>query len=227
MDRAEILKLYEPLRLTDVRDGMDWNMLHNTGSVAPEIRPLWRTKIVGFARTYRYVPTNQEIPDMTPDEYTKYAYDYWYAKVTKTPQGIIQDGDVVVIDAANTNVGICGSNNTLNWMAQGARGVVTNGGCRDTDEVIHEKVPVWSRYVSQTMNQGRVEFAEAEVPVDIGGALVRNGDLIVADGDGVLVVPIEKVESVAKYALQELESDKQGRREIYDRLGWEHDETVL
>jgi 4-hydroxy-4-methyl-2-oxoglutarate aldolase len=227
MERKELLELFEPLRLTDVRDGMDWNGLHFTGSAGPDIRPVWRTKIVGFAKTLRYVPTDKTIPTMTPDEYTRYAYDYWYGEVTKiTDPFEIEDGDVVCVDASNTNVGILGSNNTLDWIARGARGVVTNGGIRDTDEVIHQKTPVWSRYISQTMNQGRVEYAGAAMPVDIGGCLVRPGDIIVADGDGVVCVPIEHAESVAKYARQEWENDRKGRGRIYERLGWEKDDTV-
>jgi hypothetical protein len=93
-DRKAILELYDGLRVADVRDGLDWNMLHDQGSLDPGIRPLWRTHIVGFARTMRYVPTDKKIPDMSPDEYTTYAYDYWYGEVTniKDPWEI-EDGD--------------------------------------------------------------------------------------------------------------------------------------
>jgi|GEM_PF-5035567 len=51
--RDRLLALYAPLRVADVRDGMDWVMLHGRGDVAPEIRPLWRTRFCGFARTAR------------------------------------------------------------------------------------------------------------------------------------------------------------------------------
>ena len=226
-DRSHLLELYEGLRVADVRDGMDWLMRHGIGSVDPAIRPLFRTRIFGFARTIRYLPTNQKIPDMTPDEYTKYAYDYWYGTVTN--DGLheqILPGDIVMIDASNTYVGIMGSNVVLAYLKAGARGVVTNGGCRDTDEVIHEKFPMWSRYCAQGMNQGRVEWDNSNIPIAIGGQLVRPEDMVVADGDGVIIVPIEIAEDVAKYARQELENDKVGRRRLYDALGWEPDDTV-
>ena len=226
-ERKHLLNLFSGLRVADVRDGMDWMMLHGIGSLDPGIRPLWRTAICGFARTIRYLPTNKKIPDMAPDEYTRYAYDYWYGEVTndKLHEQILP-GDVVMIDASDTNVGIMGSNVTLAYMQAGAVGVVTNGGCRDTDEVIMQRVPMWSRYNSQKMNQGRVEWDSSNIPVAIGGQLVRPEDIVVADGDGVLIVPLEKAEGVAKYARQELDNDKAGRRRHYEALGWEPDETV-
>lgn len=226
-ERSHLLELFEGLRVADVRDGMDWMMLHGIGTVEPAIRPLWRTAIVGFARTVRFLPSNQAIPDMSPDDYTRYAYDYWYGEVTN--DGLVDDildGDIVMIDASDTNVGIMGSNVVLAYLAAGARGIVTNGGCRDTDEVIMQKVPMWSRFCSQGMNQGRVEFDTKNVPIAVGGQMVRPQDIIVADGDGVVVVPIEKAEGVAKYARQELDNDKEGRGRHYDALGWKHDDTV-
>lgn len=47
-DREKILELYKDLRVADVRDGMDWNMMHHYGSVHYEIRPLFRTRVVGI-----------------------------------------------------------------------------------------------------------------------------------------------------------------------------------
>lgn len=226
-DRSHLLGLYEGLRVADVRDGMDWMMRHGIGTVDPAIRPVFRTRIFGFARTIRYLPTNKKIPDMSPDEYSRYAYDYWYGTVTNdnlTKE--ILPGDIVMIDASDTNVGIMGSNVVLAYLHAGAKGVVTNGGCRDTDEVIHEQFPMWSRFNAQGMNQGRIEWDASNIPVAIGGQLVRPQDMVVADGDGVIIVPIEIAGDVATYARQELDNDKKGRAGLYDALGWEHDETV-
>ena len=56
---------------------------------------------------------------------------------------------------------------------------------------------------------------------------VHPGDVVVADGDGVIVVPRKMAVDVAKYAHQELANDKAGRRRIYEEIGMELDETVL
>ena len=70
-ERDELLSLYSDLRVADVRDGMDWNLLHWQGTMSPDIRPLWRTRAVGIARTARYLPYAGTIPSLTPDEYTE------------------------------------------------------------------------------------------------------------------------------------------------------------
>jgi regulator of RNase E activity RraA len=111
-------------------------------------------------------------------------------------------------------------------MNAGAVGVVTNGGARDTDELIKQKCPVYARFISRGFMPGRVEFDAVNTPVNCGGARVRPGDMIVADGDGVVVVPVEQAEAVAKIARGILDSDKRGRRKLYEKRGLPPDSTV-
>ncbi len=221
-----MLGLYADLRVADVRDGMDWNMLHFRGSMQPEIRPLWRTRAVGIARTARYLPYNGPIPRLSPEEYTQWVGWYYNNICTYPWVEDIQPGDFVVIDQSDTNVGLCGSNNTLDCMRRGARGLISNGGVRDTDEVILQKIPFWSRYCSQAMVQGRLQFDARNIPIQVGGAAVFPGDVVVADGDGVVVVPRDVAREVALYAHQELRNDKEARRKKYETLGMDLDDTV-
>ena len=226
-ERQELLSLYENLRVADVRDGMDWNMLHHYGSMSVDIRPLFRTRAVGIARTTRYLPFQGEVPYMTQEEYTKWQ-GWYYGNVCPYPwTDGIEDGDFCVIDQSGVNVGLMGSHNGLGGFVSGARGFVTNGGVRDTDELILQKVPFWSRMISQGMVQGRLQFDDWNVPVNVGGVVVNPGDVVVADGDGVIVVPLEKAHDVAIWARKELERDKQERRKIYEAVGMELDNTVL
>jgi regulator of RNase E activity RraA len=195
--------------------------------MSPAIRPLWRTRAVGIARTARYLPYEQTIPTMTPEEYSKWS-SWYYRNVCTYPwmQGI-EPGDFIVIDQSGVDVGLMGSNNSLGGVRNGATGYVTNGGVRDTDELILEKVPFWAPFVSQGMVQGRLRFDAMDIPVSVGGVQVHPGDIVVADGDGLIVVPRKMALEVAKYAHQELANDKVGRRKLYEELGMELDETVL
>ena len=70
-----------------------------------------------------------------------------------------------------------------------------------------QKVPVWSTMCSQPMVQGRIAFEAMDVPVAVGGVQVRPGDVVVADGDGVIVVPSEIAEDVGRYAHEEHERE--------------------
>jgi regulator of RNase E activity RraA len=229
VETAALTKLFDGLRVSDVRDGMDWVGLHAKGSVAPTIRPLFEgARLCGPAHTVRHRLSEKTVPAMSPDEYTEWAYRYWYKELYAYPLSErLTGGEIVVVESPpDAVVGEIGSNNSLEWYASGAAGIVTSGGVRDTDECIRQAVPIFCRVRAQSMVQGRIEFDAAQVPVSIGGALVRPGDIVVADGDGVIVVPVEHAEQVAKYARQESDNDKVGRRRLYERLGWPLDETV-
>jgi len=163
---------------------------------------------------------------MTPDEYS--AWSGWYYNNVCTYPWIaaIEKGDFCVIDQSGVNAGLMGSNNTMDGVIKGATGYVSNGGVRDTDEIILQKIPFWSRIVSQGMVQGRLQFDAFDIPVEVGGVLVCPGDVVVADGDGVIVVPQDVAVDVATYAHRELRNDKVARRQKYEALGLEPDDTV-
>ena len=225
-ERQKLLELYEDLRVADVRDGMDVMLLHHVGSMDAGIRPLHRTHAFGIARTVRYLPYADRIPENDPDEYVKWSGRY-YAEICPYPWiDEIQDGDFVVIDASGVDAGLIGSENTLTCIRRGCRGIVTSGGVRDTDEVILQGIPVWSRMISKSMVQGRLQYDTRNTPVAVGGVTVSPGDLVVADGDGVVVVPREYAAAVAREARAEHERDKINRRRHYEALGREPDETL-
>jgi len=224
--RKQLLEAFATLRVADVRDGMDTLMLHSTGSMSPEIRPLWRTRAAGIARTVRYVPFAGSVPKLAPEEYWAWVGTYYrdvcpYPWVEK-----IEEGDFVVIDQSGVNAGLMGSENTLGCVRKGARGFVSGAGVRDTDEIVLQKVPFWSAFCSQAMVQGRLVFESMDQPVVVGGVRVRPGDMVVADGDGVVVVPSEAALDVARYADEEHRRDMAHRRKHYDALGMAPDGTV-
>ncbi len=232
-ERQELIELYRGLRVTDVCDGMDRCALQDVGLLDWEIRPLWRDtetfrhRIYGFAHTVRFVPTRRRMPTGTPEEIDR-AIGHWYRTYARGPiNDQIRRGDVIVIDAQGIpETGFIGSNNALGWITRGAVGVVTNGGARDTDELIKERVPVYCKKISRGIRPGRLELDRTNVPVTVGGVYIRPGDLIVADGDGAICVPIERAREVATWAWKVANSDKQGRRRLYEAAGLPLDDTV-
>jgi len=228
-ENLELIELFKRLRVTDVRDGMDWMGYHHYGTVDYSIRPLFRpeTSIIGIARTARYVPYEGPVPALAPEEYTKWVKMY-YTEICYDPWGKdIQQGDFVCLDIAGLDVGLLGSNNTLACKKLGAVGFLLNGGgIRDTDECILQKINVWSKHVSQPMDQARIRYIEKDIPIGIGGVAIYPGDIVVADGDGVIVVPRKVAKDVAKYAWQEASADKKSRKQLYIDLGMKLDDSV-
>lgn len=226
-ENLELIELFAGLRVTDVRDGMDWMGYHFYGSVSHEIKPLFRASAIGIARTARYVPFEGPLPRIEPERYADWSAHY-YAEVCTYPWGEeIQKGDFICIDVAGLDVGLIGSNNSLDYKKRGAVGYLLNGGgIRDTDEVVLQGIPVWSKFISQPMDQARIRYADKDVPIAIGGVAVYPGDLVVADGDGAIVVPRKVARDVAKWARKESLSDKASRRKLYQDLGMELDDTV-
>ena len=232
-DDDRILKLYEGLRVADVSDGMDMAGLQDVGLMDPDIKPLWRDVegfqhvIRGLAVTVRYVPTNKRPGKMSAAEFKEWE-GRWYREISPEPfVQLLRPGSIIVIDGEqDRDTGSIGSNNTLTWKTKGARGIVTSGGARDTDELIKQKIPLYLKKIGRGIRPGRNEVESVNQPVMCGGVLVRPGDVVVADGDGVVVVPREHAEEVAKAAKQILEADKAGRRKLYQQLGMPTDRTV-
>lgn len=203
-DNERILAMYKYLRVADVSDGMDVVGLQDIGTVDQEIRPLWRDnetfthRFVGIAVTARYVPTNRREPKMDQKTIGQY-----YSTVTSEAfMKMLTPGTALVIDAMEDGESrSIGSTNILDWKKLGMVGLVTSGGLADSDEIIYHKVPSYIRRYARGIRPGRNELESVNRPVTIGGVLVRPGDVVVADGDGVVVVPRERAEEVANAAL--------------------------
>jgi regulator of RNase E activity RraA len=178
--------------------------------------------------TARYVSTNKaQAPAMETKAFDAWV-SQWYNKLSPEPfTPLIRKGTVVVIDeAGDGDTGSIGSNNIMVWKSLGCVGVVTSNTARDTDEIITEKMPLYLKKVGRGIRPGRNEIESVNRPVVCGGALVEPGDIVVADGDGVVVVPRVKAKEVAEYAKATIETDKTGRRDLYKKLGLPADDSV-
>jgi regulator of RNase E activity RraA len=237
--RREILELYRDLRVTDVCDGMDLIGLQDIGLMHNDIRPLWRDeqdfthRFVGFAITVRYVPSDVRVgqnsfPNL--DGFKRFKSEQYGRASDNAWKQTAKPGDCVVMDCGGVfEGGNIGSNNSLGWAKAGIVGVVSNGGARDTDEIVKvKKPPVYCRhgYSTRGVRPGRMLTESVNSPINCGGVLVYPGDVVVADGDGVIVVPREHALTVGKLAREIHEGDERGRAKHYQDLGIPADETV-
>ena len=172
-----------------------------------EIKPrINEKKVVGPAVTIQEGPSNGEVCPPT------HALD------------AIEDcspGDVIVIALSNSDrdVAVWGGIMTAGAYVGKMAGAVLDAGLRDIAEIRRDyDFPVFSRSISPATTLGRYKTYASRVPVVCGGVPVNNGDLIVADVDGVVCVPAEHVEAVLE-ASEEIEKKELEQAKLIRETG--------
>lgn len=152
------------------------------------------TRAVGRAVTLQFMPMREDIytDAGVTQEYVERATALWAVL------DFIEPGDFLVVQAYGTlRSGVVGEMLAHHLQNRGGVGLVADGGIRDTARLAAIDLPIWSLgSTPHYASQGELLPWGYHVPVAVGGVLVLPGDIIVADDDGAVVVPINKAQSV-------------------------------
>lgn len=167
------------------------------------------TKMVGVAKTLRFLPGREDLFKTHGGGYNaqKRAFD------------AVAPGEVLVIEArSETGSGTLGDILALRAKTNGAAGVVTDGGVRDSAAVTEIGLPVFSQTRHPAVLGRKHVPWESDTAIACGNATVIPGDVIVGDDDGVIVIPRELAEEVAEEALAKEHEDSW----VFDRVAEGH-----
>ncbi|MGC5616064.1 RraA family protein [Georgenia sp. Z1491] len=197
----QTIEAFRAITTASVSDALQGLGVH--GHVSSEIRLQVGDKLVGPASTVKEGPTDEAVPP-------QHALD---------ALDVAEAGSVMVIDlGGELDVAAWGGLMTAGAVARDVGGVVLDTCVRDLTEIERDfpGFTVFARGTSPATTVGRFRTLSAGEPVEIAGVTVRQGDLIVADRDGVVVVPAELVDDTLAAAQEIEEREKEQTKLILE-----------
>jgi 4-hydroxy-4-methyl-2-oxoglutarate aldolase len=214
MNREPIIERLAKLDTCAVSDGMD--RLGLKGATFG-VRPMWACpKIIGRAVTMKIKPVGLEKPKQ---------------HLGTAAIVVAQPGDVIVVDNGGRPDSSCwGGLLSLAAKTKGISGIVIDGACRDIDESRDLEFPVYARGALPMTARNRVMQESFNQEIQFAGVQVHPGDLVIADGSGVVVIPrfqeeevVKEAEAVAATEARMADGIRQGMSvlEVLEKLGYE------
>ena len=133
----------------------------------------------------------------------------WCTLLSKAPAG-----HVVVCQPNNHEVAMMGELSARTLAARGVLGFVVDGGSRDTELVLEQRFPVWCSFLTPSDIVARWIPDAYGAPVDIGGVTISTGDFLLADRDGVVIVPRAIAEDVVTRTEEVVSTESDMRRAL-------------
>lgn len=193
-------KLYTPV-LSDVLDSLG----HSRQAMKPNIRPLDDTQVlIGRARTGAYMA----VCDAGAEGENPYELEIRLIDD-------IKPGEIPVLGCAgNLTIAPWGELLTTATRMRGGVGCVTDGLTRDVRFIRDMKFPVFAGGIGPLDSRGRGKMLEIDRPMQCGGVVVRSGDIVFGDVDGVVVIPREIEDKVFEAAFRKVEGENRSRDEL-------------
>lgn len=187
-DKDELYDAFIKVSTPNIADAM-----HKKG-VMKRIKPLRKGyKMVGKAVTVRTADGDYAKPVEAIDKAKK--------------------GEVIVINAGSGHIAIWGELATWSCKMKGISGVVIDGAVRDVDDIMGMDFPVFTRHIAPNAGEPK-GFGEIGAEITCGNICVQNGDWIIGDDSGVIVVPQNRAQEIANRALDVKERENRLREEI-------------
>lgn len=170
--------------------------------MAPRIRPLYpEAKLAGVAATVDVIDV-KEVPAQRDD---------WYKGELQAVDALTA-GEVMVV--STTTGSYWGELLATAARYRGAHGIVVDGFCRDTLALIEMQFPTFAAGILCSDSLGRLDVRGTGVPISCGGVTVNPGDLVLADHDGIVVVPREAAGEVLGLAEEKVAGENLVRDEL-------------
>jgi len=169
--------------------------IRRTWMKGPKVLRDGQARIAGRAFTLRFVPTREDLA--TPASWSS-------PRSTRAAIEEMPEGCIAVIDAMGAiDAGVFGDILSQRMKVRKVAGLVTDGAIRDVAGVLETGLPVWCAGAAAPASVAGLTFVGWQEPIGCGGCAIFPNDMIVADGDGAVVIPAALVEEVAKLGAEQ------------------------